>query len=113
MFRRFAVLGALFAIAFASQPAAAAPGGNEVLIGRVVVPYADLDMKTPAGRAALQARLASAAALACGGSPAFHPQYRAASRFVRSDFHRCQADAELGALIELKHRGVTMMAQSR
>lgn len=113
MIRRFAVFGALIAVAFVSQPAAAAPGGDAVLVGRVQVPYGDLDMSTMAGQAALKARVSAAASMACGGSPMFHSRYHVAPNFVRADFQRCRVNAQQTAFVALTHRGIVMVADAR
>ena len=105
MIRRMSVLGALFAVAFASQSANAAPGGDDVLVANIPVSYGDLDLRTPAGQNALAARLASAANQACGGNPVFHAHFNTAPQFVRADFERCRIGAQQGAYNALQQRG--------
>ncbi len=108
MIRRLSVVGALFAVAFASQSATAAPGGDSVLVSKIPVAYGDLDVRSQAGQAVLATRIASAASMACGGNPVFHAHYQDAQRFVRADFERCRANAQTGAFIALQQRGIRL-----
>jgi UrcA family protein len=67
-FKSIFVSGMLLTLSAAAMPAmadeSAAPAGKQITVS-----YADLDTSSPAGAAALQVRIASAAREACGPQP--------------------------------------------
>jgi len=103
MFRRMGMIGAVVVVLAAAQGANA---GNETITMRTQVHYSDLNLATPAGQAALRARLDSAAARSCGGSPVFDVRYREAPEFVRRQFELCRAEAIGRAQADLNERGI-------
>ncbi len=108
MIRRLSVVAAAFGAVLVSQ---AAMADDSVVVMRVPVHYGDLNLASPDGQSVLQTRIAAAAAKACGGNPAFHPQYANAARFVKADFEKCRRTALTAAVSELDARGVRYAAR--
>jgi len=94
------LLAALFLSATIAQSAlAGAP--PPLTIGRVQVPYADLDLRRAADAQVLLGRLERAAFKACGGNPKFHPSYEATPRRTVEVFQECRRNAVAAAVAKV------------
>ncbi len=96
----------VLAAAAAMMTASVAASAQEYVTHHVDITYGDLDLSTSSGQAALQERIDSAAAMACGGSAAFVGNYRDAPQFYDKEFKRCRANARQQAVTSLASHGV-------
>jgi UrcA family protein len=100
----------VLAAAAAMMTASVAASAQEYVARHADVAYGDLDLSTASGQAALQARIDSAAAMACGGSAAFVGTYRDAPLYHDKEFARCRAEARHQAVANLASHGVRVAA---
>jgi UrcA family protein len=110
MIRSCHIAGAALAALITASAATADPS-LEFVVHRVSVPYGDLDLSTAGGRAALQMRIDSAAAQACGGSAKFAATYRDAPQFHEQAFERCRDTARHEAVTILERHGVRVASR--
>ena len=101
MFRSlgFPLVAAIGLIA-AAQGATAAPSAERLAIGKVTVPYADLDLGTPADAFVMLTRLEGAAKRACGGDPRLNRE----NNFlfpVEKRYQDCRSDAVSRAVVKV------------
>lgn len=108
MFRQMSVIGSALAVLMTVSVAAPA---QDYVARQVDVAYGDLDLSTLTGRSALDARIDEAAAMACGGNPAFSSTYRDAPVFTIKAFEKCRAEARHEAVTSLNQRGVRVASR--
>ncbi|MDE2499090.1 MAG: UrcA family protein [Alphaproteobacteria bacterium] len=102
MYRLLKISTAAIAIAtFAQGACAQAALANDVVVKQVTVHYADLNINSEDGAAALQARIDQAASQACGGNPAFSSNYQMAPVFLTREYEQCRASAVDRAVAEV------------
>lgn len=80
-------------LAAAALLASAAQAAPDTIRTDVKVTYSDLDLSTESGAHELLGRVEQAAAMACGGSPAFYSAYSVAPGLATKEFNTCRANA--------------------
>ena len=110
MIRISHLIGAAVA-AIVTASAANAASFDDYNVHHVKVIFSDLNLATPDGRAALEARIDDAATEACGGSPVFWGTYRDAPFYTRAAFDRCRTDARREAVANLVRQGVRIASK--
>lgn len=102
----------VLAAAAALTMTAVAAGAQDFQTRHVVVAYGDLDLSSSDGRSELSHRIDSAAAMACGGHPAFNPSYHDAPIYYDKAFVKCLEAARHEAVTLLYRQGVRVASLS-
>ena len=76
-------------------------------IGKINVPYHDLDLRKESEARKLLARLEQAAVRACGGNPMWHRMYQVAPNYTVAVFKECRRDAVARAVARINEPALT------